>query len=683
MDPRESINEAKKLGLTTAGEVYFVGEGSFLPIFKENRPIRQEDINRQILLKHLGYDIGTIDGIWGDKSKAAWEQYLKDLEKAKDNNVKPTTNPKPEPELTKDSTIQTVSRQIPKTEWKQLPDGTWYKDTKAGNKSSAEKVFSITKSKDDVNPEQNTQFQRGGSIPKYQTGDEVYQNLPEQIIYATPESRKKYQDIYAKAQSLLKTFPRAAKLFSENKGYKNKGIEGLSEYVKDVTDYQKNAEDYYRARQSVKSGRLSTDAFNRAYQERGWQQYDNKNVVTSPEDQEKLENIWYGTPDATGRRTWMDDPRNVVDVAKTAAIGSIGAAAAPILSPTIGAILGNPLVQAGLTGYGAHHAVTKDIPEAYKDFSEGRYWEGLGNTGWAALNLAPVPAFGSNIIKSLPSVKQIRRAANYIPGLESPAFVRAQNIAFERGKKFGSDYLFDPKALTKVQKIDAEVSAITKEKLALQQQMRNMSDNPVKQTELYDQIKKLASKEKVLREGYINPIRPEVWEKMSALDKQRIASTGTLREAYPGEYVVHYKNLLVNPSKPNVNYYGDKINLGDLQGFKDRWSMGAVGLNRPMGNFAATSRTRSPLSKYKYNPFRYIYKNMSPKHIAETAAHETRHTIQKLKDDWLSTLESSPGLITSSPPRSPLGKQFENALVDEYWFKECSRTRCTNFYIKI
>lgn len=518
-------------------------------------------------------------------------------------------------------------------------------------------------------------MKQGGSIPKYQTGDEVYQNLPEEIIYATPESRKKYQDIYAKAQSLLKTFPRAAKLFSENKRYKNKGIEGLSEYVKDVTDYQKNAEDYYRARQSVKSGRLSTDAFNRAYQERGWQQYDNKNVITSPEDQEKLENIWYGTPDATGRRTWMDDPRNVVDVAKTAAIGSIGAAAAPILSPTIGAILRNPLVQAGLTTYGAHHAVTKDIPEAYKDFSEGRYWEGLGNTGWAALNLAPIPAFGSNIVKSLPSAKQIRRAANYIPGLESPAFVRAQNIAFERGKKFGSDYLFDPKALTKVQKIDAEVSAITKEKQALQQQMRNMSDDPVKKNELYNQIKELASKEKALKKDYVNPIRPEVWEKMSALDKQRIASTGTLREAYPGETVLNYKNLLVNPSKPNVNYYGDKISLGDLQGFKNSWLRGSIGLNRAgTGNWAATSRTTPPLSKYKYNPFRYTYRNMSPKEIAETAAHETRHTLQQLKNDWRKSL--------SSQPKSPLGKEFENALVDKSWYKEVGELDAQTFASK-
>jgi hypothetical protein len=517
-------------------------------------------------------------------------------------------------------------------------------------------------------------FQKGGSIPKYQTGDEVYQNLPEEIIYATPESRKKYQDVYAKAQSLLKTFPRAAKLFSENKRYKNKGIEGLSEYVKDVTDYQKNAEDYYRARQSVKSGRLSTDAFNRAYQERGWQQYDNKNVVTSPEDQEKLENIWYGTPDATGRRTWMDDPRNVVDVAKTAAIGSIGAAAAPLLSPTIGAILGNRLVQAGLTTYGAHHAVTKDIPEAYKDFSEGRYWEGLGNTGWAALNLAPIPAFGSNIVKSLPSAKQIRRAANYIPGLESPAFVRAQNIAFERGNKFASDYLFDPKALTKVKKIDAEVSAITKEKLALQQQMR-MSENPVEKKELYSQIKKLASKKKALAEGYVNPIRPEVWEKMSALDKQRIASTGTLREAYPGETVLNYKNLLVNPSKPNVNYYGDKISLGNLQGFKDSWLSGSIGLNRAgVGNWAATSRTAPPLSKYKYNPFRYTYRNMSPKEIAETAAHETRHTLQQLKNDWRKSL--------SSQPKSPLGKEFENALVDKSWYKEVGELDAQTFASK-
>jgi hypothetical protein len=34
----------------------------------------------------------------------------------------------------------TLTKQIPKTEWKQLPNGTWYRDTKAGNKATVKSV---------------------------------------------------------------------------------------------------------------------------------------------------------------------------------------------------------------------------------------------------------------------------------------------------------------------------------------------------------------------------------------------------------------------------------------------------------------------------------------------------------------------------------------------------------------
>ena len=80
-------------------------------------------------------------------------------------------------------------------------DGTWYKDTKGGSKSSTEKVFSITKSKDDVNPEQNTQFKKGGSIPKYQTdGEKRYTPSmnTQQPFISWSTLQKDYPELYQK-----------------------------------------------------------------------------------------------------------------------------------------------------------------------------------------------------------------------------------------------------------------------------------------------------------------------------------------------------------------------------------------------------------------------------------------------------------------------------------------------------
>jgi len=68
----------KKLGLIPTGE--FAHNSDFLGLLKYKvlTPIRQEDINRQILLKKLNYDKGEIDGIWDDTSEEAWQNYLRD-----------------------------------------------------------------------------------------------------------------------------------------------------------------------------------------------------------------------------------------------------------------------------------------------------------------------------------------------------------------------------------------------------------------------------------------------------------------------------------------------------------------------------------------------------------------------------------------------------------------------------
>ena len=70
-----------------------------------------------------------------------------------------------------------------------------------------------------------------------------------------------------------------------------------------------------------------------------------------------------------------------------AAIPLAGAAGA--LGGAGAAILENPYVQAGLTGYGLYDATTNTLPEAYKDLKEGNYWEAAGNTALAGLDLVP------------------------------------------------------------------------------------------------------------------------------------------------------------------------------------------------------------------------------------------------------------------------------------------------------
>ena len=87
------------------------------------------------------------------------------------------------------------------------------------------------------------------------------------------------------------------------------------------------------------------------------------------------------------------------------AIPLLGAAGA--MGSASAAILENPYVQAGLTAYGVNEAVTNTLPEAYKDFSEGRYWEGLGNTALGALDFVPGAALASKGAKLIP------KAVNY------------------------------------------------------------------------------------------------------------------------------------------------------------------------------------------------------------------------------------------------------------------------------
>jgi hypothetical protein len=145
-----------------------------------------------------------------------------------------------------------------------------------------------------------------------------------------------------------------------------------------------------------KNDELSEASFRDFYDSFG-KRYDANSVQTSEKDQLDLENSWYGPKDTLGRRRWMGDPRNVVKTATGAAYTAAAAGAAPLLLPA----LANPAVQAGLTTYGVYDAATNTLPEAYKDFKKEDYKSMAQNLGWAALDLAPIPFVGTNVVKDL------------------------------------------------------------------------------------------------------------------------------------------------------------------------------------------------------------------------------------------------------------------------------------------
>ena len=92
----------------------------------EDEPDPKIVANQEQLID-AGFNIGKADGIWGPKSQAAWEQMQT---KPQVETVTPIRQRKEEP--------TGITRQVPKSQWKQLPDGTWYEDTKAGTKASVE-----------------------------------------------------------------------------------------------------------------------------------------------------------------------------------------------------------------------------------------------------------------------------------------------------------------------------------------------------------------------------------------------------------------------------------------------------------------------------------------------------------------------------------------------------------------
>jgi hypothetical protein len=283
-----------------------------------------------------------------------------------------------------------------------------------------------------LSPEEIDEYRKGGYIVEYlddpsvpeltkaQEGIEKEQDLPGMYAYADKKKQKRFANLLDQAKAFGKTVE--GRIVDKENIYPDFSIKNVGQYVKDVKEYQKQAADYEKARRLVKEGTMSTESFLDRYNKNNWAKFDQATRVSTPEEQAELEEAWYGPTDEEGRRRWMSDPRNVAKVAGAVAVGAPLAPAAAILAPAAGAALANPLVQAGLTGYGVYDAATNTLPEAYRDFSEGRYLEGLGNVGMAALDVAPIPIFGTNLLdeagqvgKYLTTQTPLKNAYKYNP----------------------------------------------------------------------------------------------------------------------------------------------------------------------------------------------------------------------------------------------------------------------------
>lgn len=255
-------------------------------------------------------------------------------------------------------------------------------------------------------------FNRYGEVAKPYTVE-----FEETIVYGKPESKKRQQALISDYEKYfsqlyksgdykelgLPKSDRIQDLESWNKKAKAKIAEvkkANDQMNKRVTKIQKtlgydNPQDVLSPkgledlRQMYKDNKIPYNEFMDAYNN-VLKPYDPNNVELSKSDQELLRRQWYGENPDVGftedPMAWLSNPMNAVKVAKATAV------AAP-LAPLAPAVLANPFVQAGLTGYGVYDAATNTLPEAYRNFSEGDYGKGFENLAWAGLDLMPGMVF--------------------------------------------------------------------------------------------------------------------------------------------------------------------------------------------------------------------------------------------------------------------------------------------------
>jgi hypothetical protein len=272
-------------------------------------------------------------------------------------------------------------------------------------------------------------------------------NLPEQSVYGN-EAKRKLQgsliDKYNQAKRAYQDYRENAGLTKQR--LKNEGASSIGVLQGQVKEYKNQLEEekktYDRAQKALNvlqkkdsanwkdkklkdvmsaqgvdalrdlysKGEMSDASFRDFYDNFG-KQYDREAAKTTADDQVKLEDSWYGKKDEEGKRRWMSNPMNVAKVAQGVAI------AAPLapLAPFAPAVLANPLVQAGLTGYGVYDATTNTLPAAYRNYQQGQYAEMAGNLGMAALDLAPIPLVGTNLLDdALDAGKYLQKGYNKV-----------------------------------------------------------------------------------------------------------------------------------------------------------------------------------------------------------------------------------------------------------------------------
>jgi hypothetical protein len=192
-----------------------------------------------------------------------------------------------------------------------------------------------------------------------------------------------YKDEYAKEQEQTKhELKKLENLKSKGALKNNKDIQNLN--LKDLNTVKGKM----KIEDAIRNSDLDSRTIAAIYTGFGLNQVD-PNVKTD-----------YSAKEA--KAAWKSDVmQDVGDYAHKAAMGALGIAGGGALSGAAGAtgnavgkVLSNPYISAPLSAYGVYDAATNTLPEAYKDFSEGRYLEGLGNTALAGLDLMPGAVLG-------------------------------------------------------------------------------------------------------------------------------------------------------------------------------------------------------------------------------------------------------------------------------------------------
>lgn len=115
-------------------------------------------------------------------------------------------------------------------------------------------------------------------MPKNKKGTEEpiidkSQDEVETYAYAKKADRERWKELMDKTKALMTT-AQGRKLWYQNIKPQNLSIDELQRFVTGVQDYNKDAQDYQRARRKVEEGKIDSSAFVRMYNERGWSKFD-------------------------------------------------------------------------------------------------------------------------------------------------------------------------------------------------------------------------------------------------------------------------------------------------------------------------------------------------------------------------------------------------------------------------